>query len=168
MSHADLTRALVENPGAVIEEFAKTHGVTPRAVIEALPPQMRTIADGSAFVEAMVDIGSWGDVTFIVHTDDGIFESSGPVPAGSVSRGYYNIPGGGALHGHLRHERCGGVAFVERPFMGRASAFVAFMNVDGGIMFKVFVGGDEKRELKTGQLASFRGLAQKSAPSDQS
>ena len=35
------------------------------------------------------------------------------------------------------------IAFVERPFMGKSSAFIAFLNVDGGIMFKVFVGRDE-------------------------
>ncbi len=63
------------------------------------------------------------------------------------------------LHGHLRHERCGGVAFVERPFFGKSSAFVAFFNVDGGIMFKVFVGRDDKRELKADQLERFRKLA---------
>ena len=52
------------------------------------------------------------------------------------------------LHGHFRHERCGGVAFVERPFMGKSSASIAFLNVDGGVMFKVFVGRDETRALK--------------------
>ena len=41
----------------------------------------------------MKDIGSWGDVTLIVHTDDGIMEFAGPVPAGEVGRGYYNVPG---------------------------------------------------------------------------
>jgi len=156
-----LARALADNPGIVIEEAAKTHGVTPRQVIEALPVAMRAIGPGSAFVDAMVDIGSWGDVTLIVHTDDGIFEASGPVPAGEVGRGYYNVPGGGALHGHLRHERCGGVAFVERSFMGRSSAFVAFLNVDGGIMFKVFVGRDAERNMKADQLAAFRRLREK-------
>jgi len=155
---AALVRALADNPGVVIEEAARTHGATPRQVIEALPEEMRAIGPGSAFVAAMADIGSWGDVTLIVHTEDGIFEAGGPVPAGEVGRGYYNIPGGGALHGHLRHERCGGVAFVERSFMGRSSAFVAFLNIDGGIMFKVFVGRDAARNMKPEQLAAFRRL----------
>jgi putative heme utilization carrier protein HutX len=65
------------------------------------------------------------------------------------------------FHGHLRHGRCAGLAFVERPFMGRASAFVAFFNLDGGIMFKVFVGRDDKRELKADQLTAFRALAER-------
>ena len=63
------------------------------------------------------------------------------------------------FHGHLRHERCAGLAFVERQYMGRPSAHVVFLNSDGGIMFKVFVGRDEKRDLLTDQLAKFRALA---------
>ena len=43
--------------------------------------------------------------------------------------------------------------------MGKSSAFVAFINVDGGIMFKVFVGRDETRALRQDQLARFRSLA---------
>ena len=65
------------------------------------------------------------------------------------------------FHGHLRHERCAGLAFMERPFMGRLSASIVFFNVDGGIMFKVFVGRDEKRELLADQLAKFRALAER-------
>jgi putative heme iron utilization protein len=65
------------------------------------------------------------------------------------------------LHGHLRHERCAAIAFVERPFMGKSSAFIAFLNVDGGIMFKVFVGRDEARALRQDQLERFNSLAGK-------
>jgi putative heme iron utilization protein len=43
--------------------------------------------------------------------------------------------------------------------MGRASAFLAFLNLEGGIMFKVFVGRDENRDLKADQMAAFRMLA---------
>ena len=34
------------------------------------------------------------------------------------------------------------------PIFGRLSASILFLNVDGGIMFKIFVGRDEKRDLK--------------------
>jgi putative heme utilization carrier protein HutX len=160
---ADLAAYLAGNPGAVIEEAAKEHGATPRAVVEALPADMRRFAPANAFVDAMNDIASWGEVTLIVHTDDGIMEFTGPIPQGNVGRGYFNLMGRTGFHGHLRHERCGGLAFVERPFMGRTSAFLSFFNVDGGIMFKVFVGRDEARELKTDQLAAFRALADRLA-----
>jgi putative heme utilization carrier protein HutX len=155
----DLVRLLAEDPGAIVEDIAKTQNATAREVVEALPAQMRKFAPGSAFIDAMKDIGGWGDVTLIVHTEDGIMEFGGPVPAGEVGRGYYNIPGSKGFHGHLRHERCAALAFVERPFFGRLSASVLFLNTDGGIMFKVFVGRDEQRELKADQLEKFRVLA---------
>jgi heme iron utilization protein len=157
----DLTTYMRDNPGAVIEDVARDRKVTPRAVIEALPAEMVTIGGGAdAFVAAMQEIATWGVVTLIVHTEDGIFEITDPVAPGSIGRGYFNLSHPTGLHGHLRHERCAGIAFVERPFMGKSSAFAAFLNVDGGVMFKVFVGRDETRALKQDQLTRFRALAQ--------
>ena len=112
----------------------------------------------------MGDIAQWGEVTLIVHTDDAIFEFTGAIPAGEIGRGYFNLMQPKGLHGHLRHERCAAIAFVERPFMGKSSAFVAFINVDGGIMFKVFVGRDEARALRGDQLQRFHALADSIAP----
>ena len=161
---AELKAYMLENPGAVIEDVARQRKVAPRAVIEALPPEMLRFGAGSEFASAMQDIAEWGEVTLIVHTDDAIFEFTGAVPAGEIGRGYFNLMQPKGLHGHLRHERCGGIAFVERPFMGKQSAFVAFLNVDGGIMFKVFVGRDETRALRADQLARFKALADRIAP----
>jgi len=155
----ELVRYLADNPGAVIEEAAKLHAVPPRDVVEALPAELRRFAPADAFVLVMHDIATWGDVTLIVHTDDGIMEFGGPIPRGEIGRGYFNLMGSHGFHGHLRHERCGGLAFLERPFMGKLSALIVFFNVDGGVMFKVFVGRDEKRELKADQLAKLRALA---------
>ena len=160
---AELKAHMAENPGAVIEDVARQRKVTPRAVIEALPSEMVRIGGGE-FATAMTDIAQWGEVTLIVHTDDAIFEFTGAIPAGEVGRGYFNLMQPKGLHGHLRHERCGAIAFVERPFMGKTSAFIAFINVDGGIMFKVFVGRDEARALRTDQLERFRALADRIAP----
>jgi putative heme utilization carrier protein HutX len=160
---AEPKKFMADNPGAVIEDVARERKVTARAVIEALPEGMMKVGKGEQFVPVMQDIAEWGDVTLIVHTDDAIFEFSGAVPRGEIGRGYFNLMQVKGLHGHLRHERCGGVAFVERSFFGKPSAFVAFFNVDGGIMFKVFVGRDDKRELKPDQLDRFRKLAARMA-----
>lgn len=158
MAIAELRQKLSENPGVVFEDAAREHNVPPRAVVEALPDDMRRIAAGAAFIDAMDDISTWGDVTVIVHTDDGIMEFGGPVPKGQVARGYFNLMGRTGFHGHLRYERCAGIAFVERPFMGRTSCLLIFLNHEGGIMFKIFVGRDEKGELKADQLEKFRAL----------
>jgi putative heme utilization carrier protein HutX len=107
----------------------------------------------------MDEVAKWGDVTVIIHTDDGVMEIGGPIPPGKVAKEYFNLSGKIGFHGHLRYERCAGVAFVERPFFGRLSASILFLNVDGGIMFKIFVGRDEQRELIGHQLDAFRALA---------
>ena len=162
----DLATHMRDNPGAVIEDVARERGVTPRQVLEALPAEMVTIGGGTeAFVAAMQDIAGWGEVTLIIHTTDGIFEITAPLSEGQIGHGYFNLTNPKGLHGHLRHTRCGGVAFVERPFMGKSSAFVAFLNIDGGVMFKVFVGRDETRALKADQLERFRALANRIAAS---
>jgi hypothetical protein len=155
----DLRSRLAADPGVVFETAAREHGVSLRAVVEALPTQMRRFARGTAFVEVMNDVANWGDVTFIVHSDDGVIEFSGPVPSGTLAQGYYNLSGRSGLHGHLRHERCAAIAFVERPFFGRPSAVMVFLNLEGGAMFKIFVGRDDKRELLPHQLQAFRALA---------
>jgi putative heme utilization carrier protein HutX len=160
---ADLKAYMADNPGAVIEDVARERKVTPRAVIEALPSSMVRMGGGEHFAAAMQDIAQWGEVTLIVHTDDAIFEFTGAIPAGEIGRGYFNLMQPKGLHGHLRHERCAAVAFVERPFMGKTSAFVAFVNADGGVMFKVFVGRDEIRALRADQLVRFRQLADRTA-----
>jgi putative heme utilization carrier protein HutX len=156
---ASISEYLADHPDVIVEQFARESGITPLAVVQALPAPLRRFADGAHFVDAMQDIAKWGDVTLIVHTEDGIMEFGGPIPAGQVSRGYYNVPGSSGFHGHIRHDRCTGIAFVERPFMGRASASILFFNADGAIMFKVFVGRDENRNLKSDQLEAFRSLA---------
>ena len=45
-----------------------------------------------------------------------------------------------ALGVHLRIGRCAAIYFIDRPFFGRRSCSLQFINIDGGAMFKVFVG----------------------------
>ncbi|WP_407166967.1 heme utilization cystosolic carrier protein HutX [Bradyrhizobium sp. ORS 111] len=160
---ADLKAYMADNPGAVIEDVARERKVTPRTVLEALPDSMVQFGAGE-FAAAMQDIAEWGEVTLIVHTEDAIFEFTGAIPKGEVGRGYFNLMQPKGLHGHLRHERCAAIAFVERPFMGKTSAFIAFINSAGGIMFKVFVGRDDTRALRGDQLRRFHALADRLAP----
>ena len=156
---AALRAKLAAEPGAIVETVAKETGATLREVVEALPNEMRRFAPAAAFVPVMDDVAKWGNVTVIIHTDDGVMEIGGPIPPGKIAKEYFNLSGTIGFHGHLRYERCAGIAFVERPFFGRLSASILFLNVDGGIMFKIFVGRDEQRELIGHQLDAFRALA---------
>lgn len=153
-----LQERLAADPGAVIATVATEEGVPARAVLEALPEGMRHFGDGGFFADTMKAIARWGDVTLVIHTPDGNLEITGPVPEGKLGRGHFNLSSRLGLFGHIRSERCGGITFVERPFMGKPSAFVAFLDVDGGIMFEVFVGRDADGALVKEQLAAFRAL----------
>ena len=146
---------LAKNPDGIVERIAKEYGVSTLAVIEALPEHHRTLIDGGQFADMMKELESWGEILFIVHTADIVLECVGAIPPGSSSHGYYNIHGDSPIGGHIRADRCARIAFLSRPFMGRASCSVQFFNGDGEAMFKVFVRRDEKRELRADQLAQF-------------
>jgi heme iron utilization protein len=150
--------ALKEQPDGVLDDVARRHGVPLRVVLDLLPRPAARSASGARFAEIWGDLVDWGPVTFIVHTEDGVFETKAPLPPGSEGRGYFNIHGESPLGGHLRIARCAAIYFVDRPFFGRRSCSLQFINIDGGAMFKVFVGRDEKRELLADQLARFERL----------
>lgn len=153
-----LKERLARNPDGIVEQIAREHGVSPLAVIEALPEEHRTIIAGERFSEVMKELESWGEVLFIVHTPDIVLECAGRIPPGTFGRGYYNMHGDSPIGGHIRAEGCRAIVMLSRPFMGRPSCSVQFFNADGGAMFKVFVRRDEKRELKADQLALFNAL----------
>lgn len=156
--HESLRAALQEKPNGVLEEIAAQYATSVRAVLDALPADMRSCCDGSHFEAVMGDVSGWGDVTFLVHTPDVIMEYKGGVPQGRTARGYYNLEGG-ALGGHLRGENCAAIYFVRRPFMKLDTRALWFINRDGAAMFKIFVGRNEDRSLKSEQVERFEALS---------
>jgi putative heme utilization carrier protein HutX len=153
-----LKERLAADPGGAVEAIAAEEGLPARAVLEALPEGICHIGDGGFFADAMKAIARWGDVTLSVHTPDGVVETTGTVPEARLARGHFNLSSRLGPRGRIRAERCGGIAFVERAVMGQATAFVAFLDADGGIMFKVSVGRDAQGALQKEQLAAFRAL----------
>ena len=113
--------ALKEQPDGVLDDVARRHGVPLRVVLDLLPEAASRSAPGARFAEIRSDLVDWGPVTFIVHTEDGVFETKAPLPPGSEARGYFNIHGESPLGGHLRIARCAAIYFVDRPFFGRRS-----------------------------------------------
>jgi putative heme utilization carrier protein HutX len=91
-------------------------------------------------------------------------EFCGPLPEGKIGHGMYNLQGGrSGLSGHLRPENCKAIFLVRRPFMGMKTLSVQFFNADGETIFKIYVGRDEKRALKSDQVERFERLAALSA-----
>lgn len=160
---AAIQAEIAEKPDGVLEALAERHQVSMKTVLAALPAGQAIAAPARRFEELWADLAGWGAVTFIVHTRDGVFETKAALPAGSHGRGYFNIHGESPLSGHIRAERCDSIWFVDRPFFGRRSCSVVFVNTDGEAMFKVFVGRDAQRELIPEQIVRFEALRASSA-----
>lgn len=157
--------ALRESPDGVLEAVAAAHSVPYRAVLDCLPAESAAVAPKERFDRIWEDLTSWGQVVFIVHTDDGVFETACTIPAGSHARGYFNIHGDSPLGGHLKIERCAAIYFIDRPFFKRRSCSIQFINGEGQAMFKIFVARDENKNLRPEQLARFEKLRAETASS---
>ena len=153
-----LATRLAANADGILEQIAREYAVSTLEVVRNLPAEHRTLAGGDQFAEIMQDVTAWGDVLFIVHTPDIVLECEGPLPPGSFGSGYYNIHGDSPIGGHIRAENCRSIAFVSRPFMGRASLSLQFFNGDGEAMFKIFVRRDAARDLIAEQVTRFVAL----------
>lgn len=161
-ARAEVEKALAADAGAVLDYIARDTNVTPADVVSCLPPeQARTIA-GDKFSEVMTEISQWGDITFIVMTDDVIFEAKGTVPEGSEARGFYNLHGK-PIGGHLKKDNCASISFVSRPLFTSDTHSVQFHNHDGGCMFKIYLGRDAERRLIPEQVALFKAYRDKMA-----
>ncbi len=150
--------ALAAKPDGVLETLAEEAGVSYRAMLDILPPGAGIAVDGEDFEAIWSDLTGWGPVLFLIHTKAGVFEIETPLSPGSFGRGYFNISGSAPLHGHLAAERCAAIYLVDRPFFGRRSCSVQFIDADGSCMFKVFVKRDAARTLDPAQLARFEAL----------
>lgn len=156
-----LAARLAANADGVIEALAREHGVTTLEATHMLPAANCSWAPASAFADIFAELTKWGDVLFLVHTPNIIFECVGPVPPGSSARGYFNLNGKGPIGGHLKAERCAAIAFVRRPFMGLDSCSIQFFDTDGDSMFKIFVRRLADRSLDPDQVVAFGALAQR-------
>ena len=157
-----LRQSLEKNPGQVLEMLAAQNQCSFEDVIRCLPEENVRQTEGSRIVEILQAIAAWDEsVTFIAHTPDAIVEVSGKLPNGKVGRGFYNFDHPeteGGVHGHIYYENCASIYLLERPFMGKATCSLNFINRNGGAMFKIFVGRDETGELKQHQIEAMRKL----------
>ncbi|MRN37865.1 putative heme utilization radical SAM enzyme HutW [Neisseria sp. N95_16] len=156
-----LRNTLADNPGQILEMLAGMHQCSLEQAIECLPPELVKKTDGSRIVEILQAIAAWDDaVTFIAHTPDAIVEVTSKLPGGKIGRGFYNFEHAeeGGVHGHIYYENCAAIYLIERPFMGKATVSLNFINRQGGAMFKIYVGRDENGELKTKQIDAMRAL----------
>ena len=150
--------ALADKPDGVVEALAAKAEVTPAEILQLLPAGAAVIAGKENFAAIWSDMATWGEVLFIVHTEDIVLEAEGSLPNGSEGHGWFNIHGDSPIGGHIRKENCASITFVDRQFHGRRSCSVWFMNGKGAAMFKVFVRRDDQRELIAEQVGRFEAL----------
>ena len=157
-----LRQSLEKNPGQVLEMLAAQNQCSFEDVIRCLPENCIRQTEGSRIVEILQAVAAWDEaVTFIAHTSDAIVEVTGKLPGGKVGRGFYNFDHpetDGGVHGHIYYENCAAIYLLERPFMGKDTCSLNFINRNGGAMFKIFVGRDEVGELKQHQIEAMRKL----------
>lgn len=152
-----IEQSLADDPGAVLDYVAKEHDVSAADVVACLPDDQAVLVDGSLFETVMKRMSEWGDITFLVHTEDVILEAKGTIPKGKTARGFYNLHGA-PIGGHLRGDNCASIAFVSRPLFSSDTKSVQFFNKKGGCMFKVYLGRDEKRQIFAHQIDAFEAL----------
>lgn len=160
-----LKNRLEKNPALMLEGVPEAEMLSMAQMIECLPAGMWQRIDGERYVETLEEIATWGKMTLVVHTSDIVLEFSGDFPSGKLGHGFYNLMGENGLHGHLRPGNCGGIYLVKRPFMGRPSASLQFVNTGGAIMFKVYLGRGEDKEIFPRQIAAMEALGEKYAKS---
>jgi putative heme utilization carrier protein HutX len=158
-----LAERLKQNADGILEQIARDYAVSTFDVVRALPAEHRVIVSGNRFEEVLSDLTGWGEVLFIVHTADIVLECAGSIPPGSFARGYFNLHGDSPIGGHIKAANCAHIAFVSRPFMGRASRSLQFFNSAGEAMFKIFVRRDKERNLLPEQVERFSGLSERLA-----
>lgn len=158
-----LAERLKQSADGVLEQIARDYSVSTFDVVRALAAEHRLIVSGDKFEEVLSDLTGWGEVLFIVHTADIVLECAGSIPPGSFARGYFNLHGDSPIGGHIKAANCAHIAFVSRPFMGRASRSLQFFNGAGEAMFKIFVRRDKERNMLPEQEARFSALSERLA-----
>ncbi len=149
---------IAKKPDGVVEAMAREAGVPTQVALEAMPEAQRLFAPSEQFEAIWREVGTWGEILFIVHTADIVLECEGSLPAGTFGQGYYNIHGDSPIGGHIRAANCRAIYLVDRAFHGRRSCSIQFFNGEGEAMFKIFVRRDSERNLLPDQLARFEGL----------
>lgn len=160
---ARIRAALAAKPDGVLEAVARAEGASLAEVFAELPEGEALRIAPDRFDAVWSELSGWGEVLFIVHTQDIVLEVNGSLPAGSHGHGYFNIHGDSPIGGHIRAGNCASIWLIDRAFHGRRSCSVQFLNGDGEAMFKVFVRRNEARELRSEQAERFEALKSASA-----
>ncbi|MCW9710282.1 heme utilization cystosolic carrier protein HutX [Avibacterium sp. 21-586] len=150
------------NPQLSTLELATQFQQPEGKIILALPTELVSIRDGKYAYEILQQLPNWGVVVTILEKEGSIFEIKQPFPFGKNGYGYYNLNLGSntesGLHGHLKLENIAKVALISKPFKGKESYAFVFISQAGTVIFKIYLGRDEHRQLLPEQVNKFKQL----------
>ncbi|MBV7387526.1 heme utilization cystosolic carrier protein HutX [Pasteurellaceae bacterium TAE3-ERU1] len=160
---AAVAQLLAQTPEMNTLDLAAQLEVGEGSVILALPEKWVTVLGGEQCEALLTALTQWGDLVTIIEKEGSIFEVKQPFPQGRNGYGYYNLNmhGGtptGSLYGHLKLSQVDKIALVSKPFRGKESYAFAFITKCGQVMFKIYLGRDDKRELIASQVSKFKQL----------
>lgn len=154
-----IAQLITENPNLITLEIATKLEVPEGEVLVNLPDEFVKLFPAERAEEIFQAISQWGTFTTIIEKEGSIFEVKDRFPTGMIGRGYYNLnmkDEEGALHGHIKMDTLGKIAFVSIPFRGKESYNIAFIAHNGETIFKVYLGRDEQRNLFPHQVENFK------------
>ncbi len=140
--------------------IAQECGVSELEIAQAMPEGMCTVAKLQDFSELWAELATWPVATFIMTHAGNVIEIKGQLPKGKLGHGYFNLGHGLPLSGHLYPESIDSIGFLSLPFMGLESLSVQFFDAQGGVVFGIYV-GRENRVLIPEAKDSFLALREK-------
>ena len=145
-----------------VYEAAQQLGVKEIDVLKFRGDDEFKLVDGNNFDTIIEELATWGEMTFIKNTPEFIIEMKLKVATGKRAQGFYNFHGDfGYLSGHLRDDLIANIGFVSTKFMGFLGHSLHFYDKDGNIIFKLFVGRDERMKLDEEQAKKFLALKER-------
>lgn len=154
-----IAQLLADNPSMITLEMAAQLQKPEGEILLNLPDEFVKVFPAERAEEIFKTISQWGTFTTIIEKAGSIFEIKDRFPSGVIARGYYNLnmkEDEGALHGHIKMDTLGYIAFVSIPFRGKESYNIAFIAHNGETIFKVYLGRDEQRQLFPQQVENFK------------
>ncbi|WP_298770562.1 heme utilization cystosolic carrier protein HutX [uncultured Shewanella sp.] len=149
----------IDNPNMMPSQVADALKVSELAVVKALPDDEWHSIALTEMDELFTHLPQWGNVTTIITVSGNIFEFKGPFPKGKYARGYYNlIPKNNGFHGHLKLDEIIHIVIISKAFRGRESYSINFFGRFEEIVFKVYLGRDEKGVLLPKQVERIKQL----------
>ncbi len=152
MNQTELAKTVRErveqNPSVMTGALAQELGVKEVEIIRHLPEDMRVQVPAADFEALWTEMTSWEKITFLNISSGCILEVRGKLPKGKFGHGYFNLHDDTSpIGGHIIHDKIESIWLVSKPFFKLESHCILFFDTEGDLMFGVFLGRDDKKQL---------------------